>query len=412
MTEMIQGEVCSQCCKYRGELCGTNICCIGNGRGTSWQTIYEIDRDKKKQKIYYVKGHEGTVKADIQKRGEEFKGFLDIVFGGLVILVMVFLRPLPKDEQGFDRDTTATLRGLAMLGIVMHHVHNRFGLDSPILSQVGYLMTGLFFFISGYGNMLSLKNRKEVNVTWLYKKVMKIYLPFLVVYVIYYIVLMCLYRDIVPNGIETFVDIVTVTLPNEVSWFPKIILLCFLNHWLARKLCSNALVQNILLVSLILLYMAIMWKTGHSGYWYNSVFCYSVGSIVARPILFGRILEWLKEKTCFSFIVFVIAFLGIFVLASRIWLLKFVCVVFFSLACYFLACVFKTRMKVFMWVGNNSFEFYVFHLVCLQLFCNLIDKNKYMYTSIVVAGSFVIVYVYLFVKRKVSLFGEHVNRVL
>ena len=64
--------------------------------------------------------------------------FLDVIMAAFVVCFLGFTRPLEKGEQGFGRDTTATLRGLAMLGIVLHHIHNRFGYASPILSSIGY----------------------------------------------------------------------------------------------------------------------------------------------------------------------------------------------------------------------------------------------------------------------------------
>lgn len=53
--------------------------------------------------------------------------FLDVIMVAFLVCFFAFTRPLEKDEHGFDRDTTATLRGLAMLGIVLHHIHNRLG---------------------------------------------------------------------------------------------------------------------------------------------------------------------------------------------------------------------------------------------------------------------------------------------
>lgn len=86
--------------------------------------------------------------------------FLDIILAVLVIAVLLVSKPLPSKEDVFSRESTASLRGVAMLGIMLLHIHSALGLLSPVLLQVGYLATGLFFFISGYGNTISL-NKKE-----------------------------------------------------------------------------------------------------------------------------------------------------------------------------------------------------------------------------------------------------------
>lgn len=326
--------------------------------------------------------------------------FLDAILASLVVLFAISMRPLSDKEKGFNRDTTATLRGLAMLGIILHHIHNRFGIYSPILSQVGYLTTGMFFFISGYGNMLSINKRIEVKADWLIKKIIKIYVPFFVAYWIYYIMLIILYNTKVPSIVEMITDIFTVSLPNQVSWFPKIILLCFLVHWIAKKVTSNVLIQNILLLCFILLYIIIMWKIGQEIYWYNSVLCYPMGCIIAKPTIFSKLLDWLKNCKVLSFILFFVAFIIVFIATQKTWLLTFICALLFSATCYYFSFIFKTRTKVFSWIGNNSFEFYVFHIVCLQMFCNIIVVNKYLYTGLVIIGSFVLVFIYLNIKRK------------
>ena len=90
--------------------------------------------------------------------------YLDIV---LFILLGLFLsRSTAIDDADafFCKDSTSSLRGLAMLGIILHHIHNELQYGSFLLSSVGYLSTGLFFFISGYGNSLSLKKKPSRHI--------------------------------------------------------------------------------------------------------------------------------------------------------------------------------------------------------------------------------------------------------
>ena len=112
--------------------------------------------------------------------------YLDIIMALLFFAFFVCSRQI-GNYTIFGRDSTDSLRGLAMLGIILHHIHNRLGLCSPIISQVGYLATGLFFFISGYGNMLSINKKNDINVKWFVRKLLKIYVPFFVAYWFYYI---------------------------------------------------------------------------------------------------------------------------------------------------------------------------------------------------------------------------------
>ena len=303
----------------------------------------------------------------------------------------------------FTKEKSDSLRSILSIIIVLHHVYLSMGYG--FLSQFkswGAVVVSIFFFISGYGNMLSINKRKEVKLEWIYKKILKIYVPFFVAYWIDYLCLTLMYADLRPSGRDTVIDILSVSLPNQVSWFPKIILLCFAVHWIAKKLFNNVLFQNGLILSAVLLYIAIMWKNGYGDYWYNSVICYPLGCIFAKPAVFDKVLGYLKEKKIRSFVCSGLLFgVAIFV-PSKILNIRFLCPVFFSLGCYYFSYIFKTKTNILSWVGNNSFEFYVFHIVSLQAFANFIAVNKYVYALSVLVGSFAFVYAYLFVKGKIA----------
>ena len=228
--------------------------------------------------------------------------YLDIIMALLFFAFFVCSRQI-GNYTIFGRDSTDSLRGLAMLGIILHHIHNRLGLCSPIISQVGYLATGLFFFISGYGNMLSINKKNDINVKWFVRKLLKIYVPFFVAYWFYYICNIIFYPCEVPTIKEMIQDIITISLPNEISWFPKIIVLCFLIHYLTRKAFSNRIIQLATISMVICVYIVIMWKKGTGSYWYNSVLCYPFGifvSLVKDSFLSSSILE--KRKLSYLYV--------------------------------------------------------------------------------------------------------------
>ena len=111
--------------------------------------------------------------------------FLDGILALICISMVFFTKTIESNNTYFERRTTNSLRGIAMLAIVLHHIHNNLGFWSPVMSQVGYLATGLFFFISGYGNTLSIEKRECLKLSWLIDKIKKIYIPFIWAYVLY-----------------------------------------------------------------------------------------------------------------------------------------------------------------------------------------------------------------------------------
>lgn len=86
-----------------------------------------------------------------------------------------------------DKNYTYALRGLAMLLIIFHHVYCHTTLCHDyiphffcrVLGFGGFLGTGIFFLLSGYGIYFSLKKNDIVSFAWLYKNLLKLLKPFI-----------------------------------------------------------------------------------------------------------------------------------------------------------------------------------------------------------------------------------------
>lgn len=325
---------------------------------------------------------------------------LDVILFVCIVIFLLFSRKI-DDGEAFERDSTSALRGLAMLGIVLHHIHNYFGLGSPILSQVGYLTTGLFFFISGYGNMLSMNKKDNIEVKWFVSKFFKIYIPFFVAYWFYYICNVIFYSSEVPTKREMIQDIFTISLPNQVSWFPKIIVLCFLLHYIAKKVFHNGMIQLGAITMMLCIYIVIAYKKGMGWFWFNSVLCYPLGIWVS--LIKDRFFEIInsRKKQCIFLICSIIIFTALFIGSRSFKTAQLFCALAFSIMCFAYTAIFKIKTQIMSWVGKNSFEFYLFHVACLQLFRKLISINHYYYTISVFVGTFFLVFIYLVIKRKI-----------
>lgn len=222
--------------------------------------------------------------------------FLDLLFA---ISIIVFLCNVKFVNGGtFNRELTAVLRDVAMIGIILHHIHNELHYFSPIMTQIGYVGTALFFFISGYGNMISINNKY-----WLINKFSKIYVPYIVVYALFLIFSSCVELNNLSIE-EIATDLITVSLPRYVSWFPKIILLCFVLQYLSRLLSRNQTIQLLIVGCVVVSFIVYAYTNQWDSYWYNSVFCYCVGCLFANPIV--------RKKLCieklFTFIALFIVF--------------------------------------------------------------------------------------------------------
>lgn len=328
---------------------------------------------------------------------------LYLIFVATVIIVVSHIRPLSSNGESFGRDTTATIRGFAMIAIILHHVHNKYGLTSAILSPAGYIATGIFFFISGYGNSFSLNKRKDIEFVWLLRKIIKIVIPFLCAYLVYLLVIVFKYPDLYPYKKEIIVDILTVSLPHQVSWFPKIILACFLLHWILKKIAkSNEKHVVIFMFAVIACYMAIMITKNTPNYWYVSLLCYPLGCLIALLFPSGCGSQMPKTKKIMYSILFAIAFLLLFLSLNIGLLIRILCPMALSLFLYFISSLIEIKTRLLEWIGNNSFETYVFQAVNLQLFYFCIDEYKWLYPYLVVLGTLGSVFLYLLLRKFVS----------
>ncbi|MBR6902931.1 MAG: acyltransferase family protein, partial [Clostridia bacterium] len=210
---------------------------------------------------------------------------LDLLIFLPVIILLILSRPT-DNKSIFDRDSTSTLRGIAMIWIIINHIQGQsaFG-GSPLLTYIGYWATGLFFFISGYGNTLSMnkKNADEVSVRWLLKKVKKIYIPYFVGYWLCFIIKLFFSPENIPTIKKVIIELIILDLPNMTIWFTKIILLCFLLHWIFEKVFSR-IAQKYVFYSLFItlcLYIILAIKLNAGSEWYSSVICYAIGLLVA-----------------------------------------------------------------------------------------------------------------------------------
>lgn len=324
--------------------------------------------------------------------------FLDGILVAAIVGMLFCVRSVDNDYASFERRTTNSLRGVAMVGIMLHHIHNNLGFFSPILSQVGYLATGLFFFISGYGNTLSIGRRNDIKINWLMNKAIKIYIPFIVSYVLYIIMLAIGYRDMIPNFMRNIFNLVTVTLPNQVSWFPKIILLCFIIQWVAHKITSkNVERANVIILITICAFIIFIKMKNWDSYWTSSVLCYPTGCCMAESIKVKRIAKFIRNKRMLSFLSCGVCFCLLFMGTRYCYDLSIICSVAFSVTCYCFTQLFSVKNRLMEWIGKNSFEFYVFHIVCLQGW--MCVSNVYIYSLLVLVTSIVMVCLYSEAKK-------------
>ena len=86
--------------------------------------------------------------------------FLLTVFELIISLIRGFKSGDKNDVKIMSKDSTLALRGVAIIGILIHHCSQYFDSLGPFqfaIKQSGYALTAVFFLFSGYGCWYSLR---------------------------------------------------------------------------------------------------------------------------------------------------------------------------------------------------------------------------------------------------------------
>lgn len=311
-------------------------------------------------------------------------GVLDIA------VIFIFIIGIAKHEkcgggQSFNRSTTGTLRGIAIIWILIHHVANATTV-SFITRPLGYLATGMFFFIAGFGNEYSLEKTLSTSWKWIVNKLKKLYTPYIVGYIAL-VIADNLYDKLTIK--EICVDLITFSLPNMETWFPKIIMMCFVMHWTINKMWHPY--KNKLLFCVVGCCVCVMYGAKLSPYWYNSVMLYPIGTLFAR----SNYLETLpqKRKLCYGLAILFLTLLGASQIKNNITIQIVMCIVF-ALMIYCFLYGYKLHSIILEWVGERSFEYYIYHYSMLLLFENLKNISVLGYLMIVFVSTSIIIVCY------------------
>ena len=331
-----------------------------------------------------------------------------------VLLIILLGISVKRKGDFLGKETTDTLKGFLMLLIVFHHILNMVGYPKNFewLFAIGFLSTGLFFFISGYGNWISFQKSDKTSITWLTSRVKRLYQSFLSCFILM-VICMLIAGNYVNVGYDfsakhILKDIVTFSLPNTINWFPKVFLICIIVFFIIGKIFKNELIRLILLVILTIVYMVICIKVLNlETYWYNSVACFTLGCIIAKyRFIIDRIEKLIKNKSKILVVLMVLIFtvLSAFLLhivkySNRLYFIQpiyslFVCIIF-ACATFFLS--FENSFMKFC--GKYSFEIYLFHTIFLKIIF-LFRINTFVYAILVYTGTLMCIVIYAFVKEK------------
>lgn len=274
----------------------------------------------------------------------------------------------------FDRNVTDVLKFIACLMVALGHycgycsannIHNVFVDSIHLVSpQFGYLGVAFFFLLSGYGLMMSDKNKHLGLIDFLKKRLVKTYFPAILISVIWLIVNIFITISGGGNLLcnQKYLLGVIWWFNDEVMWFVRVIIVLYLFfyifRWLDIKNCNKS--SYILLMYLIILGTIATPLVRWTG----------IGDPVSVPLFFigTAIARWQRMARKMFRSVPILLMILILMGAVAFWgrfdnrvlhvlINYFVMVTFVSLLSFFDVCI----DRIPKWVGRSSYDLYIVH---------------------------------------------------
>ncbi len=220
-----------------------------------------------------------------------------ILLIGVLVWKAKLVKPLKEVEKICRKDQSESLRAFACLGVIFHHITQditSYGAVSKgpitILSSMGILFTAIFFFYSGYGLLVSVKNKENYLKGFVIHRIFSILIPFWVINGIYVIRYVVQYKASLTIA-KTCKLIFGLELINGNSWFiVELALLYILFYLFFRTIKIRGIATTLLCISAIGI-MVIGYRSGHENsqfyhwfkgeWWYNSTIAFVMGVLFA-----------------------------------------------------------------------------------------------------------------------------------
>jgi len=285
------------------------------------------------------------------------------------------------NETFLNKYTTNSLKGIAILGILSCHILSDLNLyDKVVYGMVAYvcylittilapLCVSFFLFLSGYGCLLSLKNKSETTWKWLYQKVFRLFITATIVLCIQYLfVYIFNYRDLFIDKFSFIMDVLTMTLPPRSSWYPKVQVLAYISLFLSyitiRKYNKN----------LFLLFLSIFWLIyvmfciyiNKNWFWYDSAMAFPLGCLFAE---YKDKIIYIFSKNTFLIgmimsVLTVVLFISTFY--TGVLSVLILCLVA-NIAVSVLSLKISLKSKILEFLGKYSWEIYLCHFACITI---------------------------------------------
>ena len=252
--------------------------------------------------------------------------------------------------------------------VMLSHYYPVLGLtyDDGMISlclNFGYLGVAVFFLLSGYGAMISKMNKPDYLKHYIPKRLIRLYLPFVIVFVINILILLVMGEEI---KISYVYSALIMSLPNTLNWYLKIQIILYIVFYILARISKKDTIMILLMFILSTAYMIVGFVIGITSFWYETVFAFPLGMLLARyktPII-----ELVRRRRVITalivFFAFIVCFAPYYFMGGTIFEIVFI---FGFLLLIVYICTFTYGDFILTTkMGKASLELYLVHIVLIN----------------------------------------------
>ena len=201
-------------------------------------------------------------------------------------------------EEPYPLAITKGMQGYLAFLVLFHQLSFRLE-EMPLyrgklscFSEIGVLIVGFFFFFSGYGLIVSLKQKPDYLKTFLIRRICTVLVPFFLCNYAYMVTtLLCGNRYTTRQLILAFFGVI---LLNDHMWFAVEIMLLYIAFFLIFSYIESEKLRYVLMGIFVTVLIAAGFLLGHNmnsavqmnwlqgEWWYNTTFLFYLGMLFAR----------------------------------------------------------------------------------------------------------------------------------
>lgn len=292
--------------------------------------------------------------------------------GILLFLILFFLSmflfkaKLASKSIGFTSENSNQAQGIFIALVIIHHISERLTISAiNNFTGYGYLAVGVFFLLSGYGLIKSLKKREDYMQGFLKKKTVVILLPFVLINAACSIFFQLTNLGGLPDFLLFFTSL---KLIDSTSWFVVSIFI-FYSAFYVIFTNVNRVKGIVIIFGFTVLYILLCRYLELGAWVYKSALCFPVGALIGNyECFFNTVLKKFK-LFWFGVVVSVIGILVIMTYPELLWRLPtpVICVVF-AINVYFVLSVVELHSPVSELLGRLSLDVYLIHMKLMLIF--------------------------------------------